>query len=142
MFGKFAKLFILVGALGFGSALASAIPANAQGLSVTLGTPEFSVTFGDSQAQNVAHRGFRDRRHRRGHGWRGRHWDGGHGYGRRDECRPRRALRKAERHGLRRAHVVRMGHRNVVVAGRKRGERVVVGFANVRGCPVRFVRHR
>ena len=57
-------------------------------------------------------------------------------------CRPRRALRKARSRGLRRAYIARVGHRGVIVKGRKWGERVTVGFANRRGCPVRFVRAR
>lgn len=57
-------------------------------------------------------------------------------------CSPRRALNKAQRRGVRHAHIRRINHRGVVVAGRKRGERVVIGFANHRSCPVRFVRVR
>lgn len=59
---------------------------------------------------------------------------------RRNFCHPRRALKKAKRKGLRRAHVVRIGHRGVVVAGRKWGERIIVNFRNNRKCSVRFVR--
>lgn len=57
-------------------------------------------------------------------------------------CNPRRALRKAQRRGIRHAHIRRINGRGVVVAGRKWGERVVIGFANHRSCPVRFVRAR
>lgn len=57
-------------------------------------------------------------------------------------CKPRRALRKAQRRGLRHAHIRRINRRGVVVAGRKWGKRVVMGFANHRSCPVRFVRSR
>ncbi len=57
-------------------------------------------------------------------------------------CSPERALRKVERRGLRRAFVRRVDGRGVVIAGRKRGERVVVGFGRHPSCPVRFVRSR
>jgi hypothetical protein len=75
----------------------------------------------------------------------------GQGYGRRDRhrphyrgnrCRPGKAVSKARSRGIRRAHVVRVGHRGVVVAGRKWGERVVIGFGRSHRCPVRYVRAR
>ena len=71
-----------------------------------------------------------------GHG----HYHGHRGRGFRNKCRPGRALRKARSRGLRRARLVRLNRRVVVVRGRKWGDRVTVGFANRRGCPVRFVR--
>lgn len=43
-------------------------------------------------------------------------------------CRPGRAVRKAERHGLRKVRVQRVNHRVVVVKGRKRGGQVRVAF--------------
>lgn len=44
-------------------------------------------------------------------------------------CSPRKAVRKAKRHlGVRHAHVDRVGHRFVIVKGRKRGKRVEVAF--------------
>ena len=51
-----------------------------------------------------------------------------------------RALRKARNMGIRRAHVVRVNHRKIVVAGRRHGNRTIVGFARAPRCPVRFVR--
>ncbi len=57
-------------------------------------------------------------------------------------CSPERALRMVERRGIRRAFVRRVGERGVVIAGRKRGERIVVGFGRHPSCPVRFVRAR
>ncbi|RJT39192.1 hypothetical protein D3227_13355 [Mesorhizobium waimense] len=55
---------------------------------------------------------------------------------RRRGCSPDRALDKAERMGLRRARIVDVSRRTVKVAGRQYGDRVVVVFANERGCPV------
>ena len=63
-------------------------------------------------------------------------------YGRRDwrrdrrGCSPDRALDKAERMGLYRVRIVDINRRTVKVAGRQDGDRVVVVFANERGCPV------
>ena len=51
-------------------------------------------------------------------------------------CSPDRALDKAERMGLRRARIVDIDRRTVKVAGRQDGDRVVVVFANERGCPI------
>ena len=59
---------------------------------------------------------------------------------RRDEwrrgCSPERALGKAERMGLRRARIIDVNRRTVKVMGRQHGDRIVVVFANERGCPV------
>lgn len=51
-------------------------------------------------------------------------------------CRPRRALRKARRLGVRRAYVHRFGRRGVVVRGRSFGDHVVVRFGRARHCPI------
>jgi hypothetical protein len=65
---------------------------------------------------------------------------GHHGWGRpdrgRDRCAPWLAEEKASRMGLRRARVVDVSPRRVVVAGFDRRGRDRVVFANVRGCPV------
>lgn len=95
--------------------------AQAHGPGVSFGAPGIQLEFG----------------HRHGP----RHFDGGPRF-RRDFCRPRKALRKARRRGVRRAYIARVGHRGVIVKGRKWGERVTIGFAHRRGCPVRFVRAR
>ncbi len=55
---------------------------------------------------------------------------------RRDVCSPRLAEDKASRMGLRRAQVVDVNRRVVVVAGINRGGRDRVVFANERGCPL------
>lgn len=51
-------------------------------------------------------------------------------------CSPERALDKADRMGLRRARIVDMDRYTVKVVGRQYGDRVVVVFANERGCPI------
>jgi hypothetical protein len=55
---------------------------------------------------------------------------------RRDRCAPWLAEDKASRMGLRRARVVDVNRRVVVVSGFDRGGRDRVVFANVRGCPL------
>lgn len=52
-------------------------------------------------------------------------------------CTENRALEKAQRMGIRRAHVERAGRRTIDVRGRdRRGERVYVTFGRDRHCPV------
>jgi len=53
-------------------------------------------------------------------------------------CSPDRALDKAERMGLHRARIVDINRRTVKVAGRQYGDRVLVVFANERGCPILY----
>jgi hypothetical protein len=66
-----------------------------------------------------------------------RGWNGPrHRPDRRDNCSPRLAEDKASRMGLRRARVVDVSRRVVVVSGFDRGGRDRVVFANVRGCPL------
>ena len=123
MFKSQIKSVIIAGALAMGAFAASSSAANADVRGgIYFGGPNFSIGFG-----NHGHYGFRD-------------WD--RPRYRVNRCNPRKAVRKARRKGLRRAHVVRVGHRGVIVAGRKWGDRVVVGFGRHRSCPVRFVRHR
>ena len=72
----------------------------------------------------------------RDHGRRGG-WDRFEGHrGGRDVCRPHRAVQKARHMGVRRADVVRAGHRRVVVEGFRHHRPVRVIFANERHCPV------
>ncbi|MGR6430263.1 hypothetical protein ACU5AY_05010 [Rhizobium sp. PAMB 3174] len=76
------------------------------------------------------HDGYRD-------GYRGdRGRDFGRDFGRRPACSPWQAVDKAERFGVRRAHVVDMNRRTVVVDGRQHHRPVRLVFANVPGCPV------
>ena len=120
MFKSQIKSVIIAGAVAMGAFAASSSAANADVRGgIYFGGPGFSIGFGNH--------GFRD-------------WD--RPRYRVNRCNPRKAVRKARRKGLRRAHVVRVGHRGVIVAGRKWGDRVVVGFGRHRSCPVRFVRHR
>lgn len=66
-----------------------------------------------------------DRRHRPG-------W----GPERRGRCDPWLATEKARDFGLRRARVVDVSPRRVVVEGRRYGDYRSIVFANVRGCPI------
>ncbi|MDX3926838.1 MAG: hypothetical protein QHC90_13670 [Shinella sp.] len=58
-----------------------------------------------------------------------------HRWDRRGRCNLRLAEAKARDRGLRRARVVDVSPRRVVVDGRRFGDRVRMVFANVRGCP-------
>ncbi len=69
----------------------------------------------------------RNRHHRPG-------W--GHGERRRGRCDPWLAQEKARDFGLRRARVVDVSPRRVVVEGRRHGDYRTVVFANARGCPI------
>ncbi|MDP3898179.1 MAG: hypothetical protein Q8Q62_16040 [Mesorhizobium sp.] len=51
-------------------------------------------------------------------------------------CSAGQALNKAERMGLRRARVVDVGRRSIEVAGRARGDYVVISFSRRPGCPI------
>ncbi|KRB18303.1 hypothetical protein ASE05_26670 [Mesorhizobium sp. Root172] len=96
----------------------AAIPAHADSLYLGFGNnqdPRFGVYAGDD--------GYRHRRDERRDDWR-------------RGCSPDRALDKAERMGLRRARIVDANRRVVKVMGRQYGDRVVIVFANERGCPI------
>ena len=51
-------------------------------------------------------------------------------------CSPERALYKAQRIGLHRARIVDVSRRTISVAGRSRGDRVIVTFARAPRCPI------
>ena len=72
----------------------------------------------------------------------GRHggWDRFERHRDRGYCKPRRALRKARRMGLRHTDIVRANHRRVVVEGYRHHRPVRVVFANQHRCPVIRVR--
>ncbi len=128
------KSAIIVAAMALGGVFAANAPASAAGEYIAFNTPGFSIEFGD-------------RRERRRHAHRNPYYEDDYDYRerrhtRRQRCSPRRAVRKARRNGVRRAHVIRAGRRGVVVAGRQWGDRVVVGFGRHRSCPIRFVRAR
>lgn len=101
----------------------AAIPAHADNLYLGFGNnndPRVGVYVGDD--------GYRHRRDERRDDERRDDWRRG--------CSPDRALDKAERMGLRRARIVDVNRRTVKVMGRQDGDRVVIVFANERGCPV------
>lgn len=133
------KTLLITAGIALGVASMSPVAAEAGNRSsVALQNGGFTLEIGNQ------HR--RDHGHRRGYR-QDRFWDDGAGYRerrshRRATCSPRKALRKVERRGIRRAFVRRVGERGVVIAGRKRGERIVVGFGRHPSCPVRFVRTR
>lgn len=110
----------LAALIGFGGIGATATTASAD-------TIRFGVSDGGFSVQVRDH----DRRDR---GWdrHERRWDR---HDRRGRCAPWMATRKAERFGLRRAHVVDISRHRVIVEGRKRGRFITVAFANDRGCP-------
>ncbi len=124
----FAKLALagMIGLTGFGATLA---PAAADTL--TLGIHSSGVV--DVQYRDRDDDGYGDerdwdgdRRHRPG-------WGGGE---RRGRCDRWLAQEKARDFGLRRARVVDVSPRRVVVEGMRRGNYRSIVFANVRGCPV------
>lgn len=110
MFMSLARSLAVVATLAIG-AVASAVPAAANNFS-------FGVTIGDQRGHHA--RDYRPHRPAL--------------------CAPGQALRKAERMGVRRAHVRDVNRRAVVVAGRARGDRTLVRFARAPGCPVISVR--
>jgi hypothetical protein len=110
MFRSLARSLAVVATLSAG-ALASAAPAAATNFSV-------GVTIGGARGHHV--RDYRPHRPAL--------------------CAPGQALRKAERMGMRRAHVRDVSRRAVVVAGRARGDRTLIRFARAPGCPVISVR--
>ena len=132
MFTTKIKSILIAGTIAMGAFAASSGTASAEvrgGL--YLSGPGISI--------GIGHRGDRWGHRDRWDRWdRGDRWERPH----RRTCRPRKALRKAKRRGLRRAHIVRANRRGVVIMGRKWGERVVIGFGRHRSCPVRFVRSR
>jgi len=117
---------IAVAAAGF-AASAPAANAGGIGFEFSIGGPGGGIVVRD---------------HRRHGGWdrfeghRGGGWDRYDGHRGRDVCRPHRAVEKARHMGVRRADVVRAGHRRVVVEGFRHHRPVRVIFANERHCPV------
>ncbi len=136
------KTLLIAAGIALGAASLSPVAAQAgDRASLTIGNGGLTFHVGSPK---------RDDRYRRDRGFRSdgrwnrdryRHRDFRRGE-RRATCSPQRALRMVERRGIRRAYVRRVGDRGIVIAGRKRGERIVVGFGHHRSCPVRFVRAR
>jgi hypothetical protein len=97
----------------------AAVPAHADSIYLGFGNdndPRVGVYSGDDD-------GYYRREHRRDRDWR-------------RSCSPERAVNKAERMGLHRARLIDINRRTVKVAGRQYGDRVVIVFANERGCPI------
>ena len=105
----------------------AAIPASAQAEGIYL-------NYGNGHSQFGVYTGVRD------HGWRerddrrddrrfDRKWD---------RCSPDRALNNAQNMRIRGAGLSDVGRHTVKVSGRKFGERVMVVFANERGCPIMY----
>lgn len=112
------KTVTLSALIGLGTL--AAVPAHADSIYLGFGNdpdPRVGVYSGDND-------GYR-REHRRDRDWR-------------RSCSPERAVNKAERMGLRRARLIDVNRRTVKVAGRQYGDRVVIVFANERGCPVLY----
>ena len=119
MFGKITKTAALAALIGVSSMAVTA------GQAAAGGSVGFSVEFGSP--------GY-------GQGW-GPSWGPvwGPGYGpkpQRGICKPRRAVKKAWKMGVRNGRIVRRNNKRVVVRGWRYGYRVKVVFANRRHCPV------
>ncbi|MEP4537704.1 MAG: hypothetical protein ABJ021_11060 [Nitratireductor sp.] len=123
---NFVKTAALASLIGFGAIGATSTTALADGISIGIGGSGGHV----SMRSGDGGRHWGGGRHWRG----GRDWRGGRAF--RRACTPHRAVRKAERLGVRRAHVVRVNHRIIKVRGRARGERVAVIFARAPRCPI------
>ncbi|MER9966195.1 hypothetical protein [Mesorhizobium sp. M0060] len=112
------KMAALSALVGLGTL--AALPAHADSIYLGFGNnqdPRVGVYTGDDDGNY--------REHRRHGNWR-------------RSCSPERALDKAERMGLHRIRIIDINRRTVKVAGRQYGDRVVIVFANDRGCPVLY----
>lgn len=130
------KKTLLAAVLGLGALTASVPAASAAGLSVTVEPAGYRNGF--LQVQDYDGGWDReDYRRDRGDRWdRDRRPDRRHGdWGRRGRCSPELAIAKARDFGLRRARIVDMSPRRVVVEGFRRGDYRRIIFANERGCP-------
>jgi hypothetical protein len=116
MFSKL-KTAALSTMIGLGAIAAMPAAAQAEGVYLNFGGGHHSagvgVYYGDDYRPDYR----RDRRYQRA-------------------CTPNRALNKAERLGLRRAHIVDVDRRTIKVSGRKYGERVRITFARAPNCPI------
>jgi hypothetical protein len=127
--------------IGLSALTGMAATAQADGLYLNFGDradTRIGVHVGNDYPSNLGHRWDRGRQnHDRWErdGWERGRWER-HGWSRNRECTPNRALDKAERLGLRRARVVDVGRRTIDVAGRRYGDRIVLTFARISGCPV------
>ena len=115
------KTAALSALVAFGAITAMPAAAQAEGLYLNYGSGHHSGVGIGVQIGNYDRYDYRDYRGDR------RHFRG---------CSPERALNKAERYGVRRAHVVDVNRRTISVAGRKHGERVRITFARAPNCPI------
>lgn len=128
------KKTILAAVLGLGALTASVPAASAAGLSVTIDNVGYRNGFLQVQDYDGGWDG--ERRGRDRDRWDDRR-DRRHGdWGRRGRCSPGLAIDKARDFGMRRARVVDMSPRRVVVEGFRRGEYRRMVFINDRGCPI------
>ncbi|MGQ3209964.1 MAG: hypothetical protein ACT6U0_21740 [Shinella sp.] len=127
---SFLKKSILAAVLGLGALTASVPAASAAGLDVTIETVGYRNGFLEVH-DNGWRRDRWDRRHDR---WDRRN-ERRHETGRRGRCSPDLAVAKARDFGVRRARVVDMSPRRVVVEGYRHGGFSRIVFVNDRGCP-------
>ena len=119
------SLIALAVIAGLGTAIPETATAGGRNLSLTLQGPHGSLTIGErahySERRRHGPRFVEPRRFR-------------------NVCTPRKAVYKAANFGVRRAHIARVGHRLILVEGRKRGRHVKIDFVrNSRHCKVAFV---
>lgn len=128
------KKTILAAVLGLGALTASVPAASAAGISVTIDNVGYRNGF--LQVQDYDGGWERERRGRDRDRWDDRR-DRRHGdWGRRGRCSPDLAIAKARDFGMRRARIVDMSPRRVVVEGFRRGDYSRMVFINDRGCPI------
>jgi len=111
---------------------ATASTASADSWGVYIGGPGYGVDYRDGP-RHWDRGPIVDERDRRGE--RGRRYERAQRHDRGD-CRPNQAVEKAQWSGLRRARIMDITPRRVVVEGVRRGDFDRMVFANVRGCPV------
>ena len=115
------KTAALSAMIGLGAIAAVPATAQAEGLYLNYGTGHRSGVGIGVQVGDYDRYDYRDYRDNR------RHYRA---------CTPYRAVNKAERYGVRRAHVVDVSRRTITVAGRKWGERIRMTFGRSPNCPV------
>ena len=121
MFQKI-KIAALSAVLGLGTL--AAVPSTALANSFYFGITPHGPSAGVVIDQGHSYRRGPDRRGP------DRHWGGYRG------CSAQEAVHKAQRMGIRRAHVRSENRRTIHVGGRSRGHYVTVVFANAPRCPV------
>ncbi|MCP4384897.1 MAG: hypothetical protein GY933_21985 [Hyphomicrobiales bacterium] len=111
MFTNIIKATTLAALIAVGATAATTSQASA-------GQVQFGITFGTP-------------------GYGGPYWGPGPSWGApRGYCKPRRAVNKARRLGVRNARIVRRNRNRLVVRGWRYGYQTRVVFANARRCPI------